>query len=313
MQAAAEISTRATTSSLPEAARVPAGAPPYTIGLPDGEIDSGYRVNWYQTPINDGIFVAARRLHHNVITPYGYRSNEIETSLPAYLRICNGLLHNYGALSPGSYAAIRDAGFPLVTIGGRGPDGRVASIDIDNVTAAREVTEHLITLGHRRIALFMADVNDPTTSALRTEGYRLAHRDAGLPVDESLICPGWSETSSGSERTAQIAAIPAYRRPTAIVCYNDAVALGVLRAAPTLGLPVPAQLSVTGFDDLVEVSMIKPAMPTVLQPLRLIGERALELLVDIIEGRKPANQREVVRHELVVRQSTAPPPRPART
>jgi len=101
---------------------------------------------------------------------------------------------------------------------------------------------------------------------------------------------------------------PPSKRPTAIFCFHDSMALDLLQAAHELGVSVPDQLSVIGFDDILPAANSIPPLTTIRQPLNLIGSRAAEILIGMIAGEVPRNHREVVPHEFVLRGSTAPPP-----
>jgi len=300
-----------TTRIVPET-RVPSPRPipPYTLAISEAS-NAPYRGNWYETPIVDGIYIGARRLKHNVILLSGYPGRDLLRNLSTCAGLATGLIQVHSRIEEGMYEATSDCVWPTVTVGGRVPDGCLTSIDIDNVAAARQATRHLIELGHRRIAYLSA--NDPRdllpvkTATLRETGYRLAHEDAGLALDESLIIEGWSTMQSGSERGGKIALMPPEIRPTAIFCFNDGVALGLMRVL-TGFLRVPEDISVVGFDDIVEATMARPALTTVRQSLRQIGERSVELMVDTIEGRIPRGHEEIVPYEFIVRQSTCRPP-----
>ena len=177
---------------------------------------------------------------------------------------------------------------------------------IDDVAGGALATRHLIELGHERIA-FVGDRADPglgfVSSDRRCEGYRRALEDAGLPIDAALERQGPHGRLVAHRLTRELLALP--EPPTAIFAASDTQALGVLEAASDLGLAVPGDVSVVGFDDLEVASYI--GLTTVHQPLEESGRRAVERLVAAIEGEQPPPREEQLELELEVRRTTAAP------
>ncbi len=202
------------------------------------------------------------------------------------------------------FARMVRSGVPIVGLDVDLPG--VPSIVSDNVGGGRHATEHLLALGHRRIA-YVGDIPAPglgfTSSRDRQKGYESALFAAGLGVDDDLVveCPF-------GEDTARIAATKLLQRDdvTAIVCHSDTEALGVLGAAQDLGKQVPHEVSVVGCDD-VEVAR-HAGLTTMKQALVETGELAARLIRDALEGRAASSDhRCVFEHELVVRRSTSAP------
>ena len=177
-------------------------------------------------------------------------------------------------------------------------------MSIDNRAAARLATEHLLALGHRRIG----HVCGPRGNILTTDrlaGYRAALADAGIAVDPALIAPGDFTFASGE--TAMRGFLRLERLPTALVCSNDEMAIGAMRAARQAGIAVPAELSVVGFDDIPIAAFCDPSLTTLHQPRRDMGRQAARLLMAALSGTPAPSRTLVLPHELVVRDSTAPP------
>ncbi|PZE83291.1 LacI family transcriptional regulator [Curtobacterium sp. MCBD17_032] len=193
---------------------------------------------------------------------------------------------------------------PVVSIDPHtGPEGH-AAIDSDNVGGARAATEHLIGLGHRRIAHIRGRA-DLASAELREIGYRQSLEAAGIPFDPDLVCVGDYQTSVSAEVARELLARP--DRPTAVFAANDSSAIGVLQVAGELGLRVPQDLSVVGFDDVPQAANATPPLTTVAQPLHDLGAEALRMLLELLGGRDvPAHVQ--LPASLVVRASTAPPP-----
>ena len=153
------------------------------------------------------------------------------------------------------------------------------AVVIDNRHAARTTTEHLLSLGHRRIALVI-DETDWTTGRERRQGYAEALAAAGIDVDERLIVSaGWhAETAEHVARTLLSAA----DRPSAVFAANNLLAEGVWRAAADLKLRVPGDLSLVAFDDAPWMSMVTPGVTAVTQDAARLGAEAVTLLLDRI-------------------------------
>jgi DNA-binding LacI/PurR family transcriptional regulator len=191
-------------------------------------------------------------------------------------------------------------------------------IDTDSATAAQAptvgsnnysggllATRHLIELGHRRIAI-ISGPQDVLCSQARVAGYRSAHDEAGLPVDPDLLRFGTFHVDAGYEHAMGLLLARA-GRPTAIFAGSDMQAMGVLRAARQLGLSVPEDLSVIGYDNLPLAAWTSPALTTVNQPLRDMAGAATRMLLDLARGAGTPTSRIDLVTELVVRESTARP------
>lgn len=196
-----------------------------------------------------------------------------------------------------------DPGVPVVAVDPHtGPSG-LPTVDSDNTAGAFMATEHLLGLGHRRIA-FLGGRPDLESARLREQGFRQAMARAGVPVDEHLVAVGGyrPDSAAGPARALLTADEP----PTAVFAANDLSAIAVVDVARELGLRVPADLSVIGFDNVPESALACPPLTTISQPLQEMGAQALHLLVDLVAGRDtPTHLR--LPTELVVRSSCAPP------
>ncbi|MBX6764903.1 MAG: LacI family DNA-binding transcriptional regulator [Rubrobacteraceae bacterium] len=177
------------------------------------------------------------------------------------------------------------------------------SVQIDNRTAAREATSHLLELGHRRVAFISGPLN-LTSVQDRLAGYQEAMVEHGIEHDSRLIREGDFGVQSGY--SAAMALLKGQPRPTAIFAANDRMATSVISAAIDLGLRVPEDLSVVGFDNTVLASQVRPSLTTVSVPAYEMGSAAMKLLIDTLSGKK-CPQVVWLSTELVIRQSTGPP------
>jgi len=166
---------------------------------------------------------------------------------------------------------------------------------------AFEATQHLISLGHKRIALVTGPMEEDCSQD-RLGGFQRALKEAGISFEQSLVFEGdWSATS-GSEALADF--VKKGNLPTAVFAQNDRMAIGVMRAARDANLKVPDQLSVIGVDDMPLSSYFDPPLTTMRQDMPLIGQEAIRKLIDIIQNKTIEQTVLKLPAHLVVRQST---------
>lgn len=192
-------------------------------------------------------------------------------------------------------------GFPIILQGSL-PDVPAPSVDVDNRAGARIAVEHLLGLGHRRIACITNAPLAYTAAADRLAGYRDALDAAGIPRDEGLVEEGAFDAASGHAAMARLLA----RAGDVTACFiaSDVVAFGALRAVREAGLRVPADISVVGFDDIPLARHFDPPLTTVRLPANALGAAAGRALIARLAGR-PAVERTLLPTELIVRESTA--------
>ena len=176
-------------------------------------------------------------------------------------------------------------------------------VAIENRKGARTAVQHLLSLGHRRIA-FIAGSHRTGQSAERQAGYVEALNDAGIPADPALVVPGFFVQTGGHAATQQLLDLPT--PPTAIFAANDEMAFGAIDAIHSRGLRVPDDISVVGFDDIATSSYIHPPLSTMRQPLGELSACAVRELVALIEGKGIEPSKTTLPLELIVRESTGP-------
>jgi len=183
----------------------------------------------------------------------------------------------------------------------------VSTIGIDERGAARTMTEHLLALGHRRIA-FIKGRETHASSAFRLEGFLQALAAAGRTCHDELIEKGLFTYQSGIAATERLLALG--RPPTAIFASNDDMAAGAIAAAHRRGIDVPRDLSVCGFDDSPLATTIWPELTTIRQPTAELTERAFAMILEEISNRSgdAAPRSTQLDHLLVARASAGPPP-----
>jgi DNA-binding LacI/PurR family transcriptional regulator len=192
---------------------------------------------------------------------------------------------------------------PIVLLNNQHASAFVHSVRFDNETGAYEAVRHLVELGHKEIA-YIGDQFGLHSDAERYAGYSRMMAEADLTVDQKFVIR--ADGKPAAARTAAQRLFSLKEIPTAVFCYNDMTALGVLSEAGLVGMMVPEDLSVIGFDDIFFTSYLNPPLTTVHQPMKELGRRAMELLLALL--RKEETQRTIlVQGELVVRGSTAAP------
>lgn len=198
-----------------------------------------------------------------------------------------------------------DVAVPVVAVDPHtGPEG-TPTVDSDNTTGAREAVEHLLELGHRRIA-HLAGRADLESARLRELGYRQALEAAGIAVDPALVRVGGYRPDLADAPARELLDPASGERPTAVFAANDLSAIHLMEVARELGLRVPEDLSVVGFDNIPESWSSVPPLTTVAQPLHRMGAEALRMLLALLEGGSPEPHRRLPT-SLVRRASTAPP------
>jgi LacI family transcriptional regulator/LacI family repressor for deo operon, udp, cdd, tsx, nupC, and nupG len=181
------------------------------------------------------------------------------------------------------------------------------SVDADDYGGARLAVEHLLALGHRAIG-YIGVCDRVQSNRRRLAGYRHALAAARIAVQDNWVCISRTRRSLADDAAGGQAALPELLAAgvTAIFCYNDAVAAGVLLRCRELGIAVPGQLSVVGYDDVDLARFVTPPLTTIHQPKLRLGEIAMQMLLDILDGRPVQDQFLPV--DLVVRESTGRAP-----
>ena len=189
---------------------------------------------------------------------------------------------------------------PMVAVNEPVSNSDVPFVGVDNFEGSRVAAEHLISQGHKRIA-FIGHSTAKAVNQLREKGYRAALTAAGISIDPRLILDGDGTTESG--RAAAEHMFVRDVLPTAFLCVNDATALGVIISLNARRYDLPRQFSVMGFDDISFASFVTPSLTTMKQPRLKIGEEAMDLLLALLEGKKPRQHEVLLRAELIVRNS----------
>lgn len=201
-------------------------------------------------------------------------------------------------------AKLETAGIPTVVIDRVPSDYRGAAVVLDNIAAGRLAATHLLALGHRRCA-HIGGPGDTHIARERFEGLRSALLEQGAPDPAVALADDW-HLQSGFEAMRRL--LDQGIGFTAVYCAGDQLAIGAMRALQDAGLRVPRDVSLIGTDDIEYAAYLEPPLTTVRQPVALMATLGVEILLGMLSGKGPAENRHIVEAHLIVRGSTAPPP-----
>lgn len=208
---------------------------------------------------------------------------------------------------PNIIALLKENDCNYVVISPDDPKSAQLSVTMDDTSAAREMSEYLFALGHKKIG-FIAGHPDHSSSKKRLMGFYQAHENRGQTVDESLVQTGYYDYASGLACAEQLLDNPI--RPTAIFASNDDMAAAAIAAAYKRNIAIPSELTVVGFDDTPIASIISPQLTTIRQPIDRFASKAVELLSDHINHNYTdvAEKKSIImKHALIERDSSKPP------
>jgi DNA-binding LacI/PurR family transcriptional regulator len=222
----------------------------------------------------------------------------------------DGVIICSSSFSTSQSRQLLEHGVPIVVVNNQAAEDYRYSIYHDDVDGSRQITRYLIELGHQRIAYLGNSLSGRTTLD-RLSGLQQEMEAAGLPIPAEYI-----HQVPGGEPEHGLAGLDHFLdladRPTALVCFNDMMAIGVLKGLQLAGIQVPAECSVTGFDNIVFSVFTNPPLTTFDQPKHYIGAEAARLVLDLLrpdpEKGAPALKSQTLKGRLLVRKSTAPPP-----
>lgn len=254
-----------------------------------------------------GMDQTAQRQHHQLLVSSSHHEpSGLGTAVRAMHGRVDGLLVMAPDVGDAALLEVLPRGVPVVLLNRIEPallPDDVSSIAVDNFDGARQMTAHLLALGHTRIG-FIAGAAGNVDAGERERGYRAALRNAGIPIQAELCVRGDFSEAGGWRGTERLLALAT--PPTAIFCANDAMAVGALSALRDAGVPVPSGMTVAGFDDIPVAAFLNPPLTSVHVGIADLGERAVALLLRALSERAPP-QCDVLPTRLVVRDSCGPP------
>ncbi len=265
--------------------------------------------NPYYSNVLAGICDVSRNLGYSTLIYNTYDSNALDESLVASLfqkNRADGMI-TLAVNRDDAWLSKYAGKYPLVQCSEYVEHAELPHISVDNRLAARESVQHLITQGHRRIGI-ITSANRYLSSENRLRGYLDALEQAGIPRDDELIAYASADYSFASGKQAARELLQRTAPPSAIFCVSDILALGAISSAGKLGLQVPWDLSVTGFDDVDYTTMFHPYLTTVAVPCYELGRSSMMLLYEHIAQKPGAQQAVYLPHTIMLRETTAQHP-----
>jgi DNA-binding LacI/PurR family transcriptional regulator len=252
-----------------------------------------------------GMMEAAERAGYHVL-PFSHR--QVTEHIATYRELIgsgrvDGFILSSVEFNDPRIIFLLEQNVPFVAFGRSNPEWNYSYVDVDGAAGLRMATEHLLARGHRRIAALAW----PPSSRVgndRLSGYLRALGDAGITPDPEWIARGEGRVAFGRAATVRWLELPVQQRPTAVVALSDAMAIGAMRAAQERGLRVGKDFAVTGFDDAPMVQYLTPALTTVRQPIREVGQQVISILVSLLADERPAENQIVLQPQLIVRESS---------
>ncbi len=256
----------------------------------------------FSAEILKGVGEALRDTSYDLLAYSGSRGDEEGWERRSLSRLSGTLIDGAIMVTPTVVRASADV--PLVAIDPHTGPADVPIVESDSYGGAREATAYLIGMGHTRIG-YIAGRADLRSSIARDAGYRRALADAGIPFDATYV--GAGRYREATVREVAIEMLSADNRPTAVFAANDVSAIAILQVAAELGLEVPRELSIVGFDDIPEATRLPVPLTTVRQPMGRLGAAAVQMLLALMRGETPPATHLRLPTKLVARQTTAPP------
>jgi DNA-binding LacI/PurR family transcriptional regulator len=191
--------------------------------------------------------------------------------------------------------------FPIALIAQDIPELAIDVVRVDDFLGGYQAVSHLVSLGHKKIAIVLGNLSR-TSDKYRLQAYRQVMEEHGLGYDERLVV--YTDYSMEDGKRVALELLQSPLRPTAIFACFDSLAVGVYQAAKEIGLRIPDDLSVVGFDNTILATIVDPPLTTIAQPIDEMGRQVVDLIIREIEGEKSTKQRMILPPELIVREST---------
>lgn len=267
---------------------------------------SGDGTDWVDQMLLGGMLKCAEHGYRMIFELVDTHSDNVEREITAAL----SALHPDGVIltpphgdNPVITGLLSERNIPFARIGSVA-EGAGFAISMDDAAAAAAATEHLLSIGHRRVG-FITGSSEYALSAARLQGYRRTIAAAGLDEDMELVAQGDFTFGSGAEATRRLLSLA--ERPTALLASSDQMALAALHVARLKGMNVPRDLSIISFDDTPIVKFSTPKLTAIRQPIAPMVARAADMLIRTNNGEPVSAKLQLLPFDLVMRESTAPP------
>ena len=256
----------------------------------------------YITQVLSGITDAAQQMEYRItlipFEPYGKDRDEFVKW--AHSKILDGLILIKTIMNDPRIDALAASGFPFILLNHKLRKESVSFVDSRNVTGARMAVDYLYGKGHRQIA-FVAGNLEESNARDRLRGFKESMLGHGLEILDNWIIPGWFDQQAAYIESQQLFISRPF--PTAVICADDYMAIGVIRRIHEAGMRIPGDVAVIGFDDIELAAYLNPPLTTIRQPLLQMGKEAAEILLDLIEGKKKAPVHKFLEVELIERET----------
>jgi LacI family transcriptional regulator len=265
-----------------------------------------YSVDAYFSEVLSSLELSAHTAGYNVLLRHTERYGENQAKAISAWRNKNidGLVINSPYVTDDFYEQIQKLGCPYVILHINDPECKGDIIRVNDLEASEEATRYLIGLGHQRIACIAGCTLEYQTASQRRDGYEKALKEAGLTIREDFFqCTEYSIQESYNKFKV-LMDLP--EPPTALVTYSDLLAIGAMRAAADLGLSIPGDISIIGYDDIELASFSIPRLTTIYQNKKQIGELAVHLILNRLQDPGLPREEIVLPAQLVIRDSAGP-------
>jgi LacI family transcriptional regulator len=280
-----------------------------TVGIIRGTMTHDFVTPGYEMWVLNSIMRASlnSRINLTLFAPELFHT-DVHESIRTYCDgSCDGLIMVSSEIDHPLPPALRERGIPLVLVGDSGVFKGTSFVDVDNEASIQLITEHVISQGHTRIA-YCAGPQWIRCVPVRQEAWKLTMRQHGIPIVESFVGTNVHLTKDTMDWTTMLMEMPEDERPTAIIGWNDTCARLIMDIVKSMGMSVPKDVSVTGFDDDVEAVNVQYVLTTIRQPFPEIGKSAVDAILRGIRSNGTDIVHVVLPGELVIRTSLGRPP-----
>ena len=262
--------------------------------------------NPFYGELTKGVETVARQHGYNIILSSAHweESLEREHIEAALSRMAEGIILVLPKISSRIIAKYAQS-IPIVLVDKYSTASTFGTIYVNQKRGVQLGIEHLISLGHTRIA-YLSGSEYIYNSLIRQQGYESTLLKHGIPIDETIIFKGDFTFESGEQAFASMLKLPKRQRPTALFAASDLMALGFIRGAVRNSLRIPEDISIVGFDDIFLASVINPPLTTVRHPYIKMGQEAMKHLLCTLGVTEESAERPVLENTLIVRETTAP-------
>lgn len=273
------------------------GKQTYTLGLLVPDIS-----NPYFAELARAVEDRSRQLGYSVVI---CSTDNKDERVERYLNLLqqkrvDGMMIGTGIDNAEILSPLLQQSIPVALIARHMPSLSVHTVTIDDILGGRLAAEHLLELGHTRVAV-LSEPSKVSSSQERVRGFREALIKAGYTLEPNQIRESAADLSSAKKEALLL--LGEIDHPTGLFCCNDIQAIGALQAAKDLGLRVPEDVSIIGFDNTILASVTSPPLTTVAQPIEDLGHRAVDLLIEELKDERKEPQKIVLKPELVIRDS----------